>query len=116
MTAIKLWLDLAVAGIWPMIWHWGLGVGIIIVCLGCAFFSSFIPVIGTWLGGIRKDLEWIAACTAIFLMAEAIGAHDEALHCAAKAVVIDKDVTKVVQDTETPRAEKASDPYDNPEN
>lgn len=104
------------AGIWPFLWHWGIGVAIIILCLAGAFFSASIPLIGPWLAPLRKDLEWTAAATAVFLMAHALGARDEAAHNKARQVVIEQKVDDVVKTTRTPRARQQKDPYDSPNN
>lgn len=108
-----LW-HMATAGLWSLTWHWGLGIGIIILCLAGAFFSSAIPIIGTFLAPLRKDLEWVAAATAVGLFMMGVGAHDESARCVAKTTVIEKhveDVVKGVEDT-TP----IDDPFDSKDN
>jgi hypothetical protein len=73
---LKYVFDLAVAGVWSQIWHWGIGIGLIILCLAGAYFTTAIPLIGPYLKDARKDLLWAAAIIAIFLAGQALGAHD----------------------------------------
>lgn len=114
------------AGSWGVVWHWGTGVGIIILCLVGAFASNAIPVIGPFLGGIRKPLLWVAASVAFFLGGEYVGGQDQIAKCVAKTVVIERTVDRVVRET-TPVPDKKplkkgqkrvspSDQWDNPEN
>jgi hypothetical protein len=110
------WLNLAAAGIWSQVWHWGLGIGLIILCLAGAYFTTAIPLIGPYLKDARKDLLWAAGLIAIFLAGQALGAHDEARKATAKQKVVEQHVDSVVQKTTTPRYRKMKDRWDNPEN
>lgn len=109
-------IQLALAGIWSQVWHWGVGVGAIILCLAAAYFSNYIPVIGPWLGRERKALLAIAAAIGLILVGEAIGAKDEAKKCEARTVVIEKVVTKATDKAKKSRGSKSKDPFDSPEN
>lgn len=117
------WLHLAFAGLWGFLFHWGTGVALIGLCLLGAYGTQLInviPLVGPFLSAfftpLRKDLLWAAAAIALFLAGQAIGAHDEAVRCAAKAAVIDNVVKNAVDGTDTPAAQKQPDPFDNPEN
>ncbi len=109
-------IQLAAAGVWPFIWQWGLEIGLIILLLAAAFFSSAIPVIGPYLNGLRKDLLWAAAAVGILMAGQLIGTHDANNRCKAKETVIEKIVTKTVEKTKTPKAVHQTDPFDNPDN
>jgi hypothetical protein len=115
MANIKFWFDLAVAGVWAQVWHWGTGIGLIILCLAGAYFTTAIPIIGPWLTNARKDLLWAAAVIAVFMAGQALGAHDEARKNAAKKVVIEQRVDTVVEKTKTPKARARRDKWDKPE-
>lgn len=113
---LKTAVDLLFAGAWSFIWHWGLGIGIIILCIVGVVFTDSIPVIGPWLGRERKWLITVAIGTALLLVGEYIGARDASNRCAAKTVIIEKRVHDVVKGVETPGAAKQSDPFDSPDN
>jgi hypothetical protein len=113
---IYWWLESQLAGVWSMVWHWGLGIGVIILLVVAAFFTESIPFFGRYLSGARKDLLWAAAGIGLLLIGQAIGAHDEKKICVARTVVIEKRVTKIVKEVKSPKARKQDDPYDNPAN
>lgn len=108
-------VHLAAAGIWSQVWHWGTGIGLIILCLAMAYFTTAIPVIGPYLNGARKDCLWAAFGIAVFLAGQALGAHDANRRNAAKQIVVEQHVDKVVKKTTTPKYQKMKDRYDNPE-
>ena len=109
-------LQLLFAGAWASIWHWGLGVGLIILLLACAYFTTAVPLIGPWLTGLRRDLLWAAAVVAIILGGEYVGNRDSDKRCVAKTIVVEKVVTKAVASTKTNRARQSRDPWDSPAN
>jgi hypothetical protein len=106
-------IQLAFAGLGGFIWHWGLGIGLLIICGLAYFLSDSIPVIGPFLTKFRKDILWIAAGIAIFMAGQVVGAKDEAKRCTAKTVVIEKVVGKAVEGAKT---STTPDPYNSPEN
>ncbi len=57
----------------PLIFHWGLGIGIIIIALVCAWFGFF-----------RQTALWVAAATAFFLVGMGIGVVDGSRRVQAK--------------------------------
>ncbi len=109
-------INLALAGIWAQVWHWGLGIGLIILCLAGAYFTTSIPIIGPHMTHARKDLLWAAFGIAIFLAGQALGAHDANRRNEAKQVVIEERVDDVVEKTKTPKARARTDRWDRPEN
>ena len=117
-------LELFFAGIWKLIWDWVLGFGIVGVLLFAAFGTqlvSLIPLVGPAIAEalkpLRYELVWIAVCISAAL---AWGAHlqaDEAARCAAKTVVITKQVDRAVTTAHTKATKKGyKDPFDNPSN
>ncbi len=62
------------AALWTEIWHWGLGVGLIILCGLLAYFSPFD----------KKYFIGAGVAIAIGLFIYGIGHHDEANICDAK--------------------------------
>ena len=107
-------IDMFFAGIWPMVWHWGIGIGLIILILLAEVFTSVIPVLGPLLMPFRRDMLWAAGAIAVFLFAQGIGIKDEAARCIARQVKIENRIDSVVKETTTPRALIKPDPYDDP--
>ncbi len=109
-------IEHAFAGLGHLIWHWGTGIGLIIILLALAWFTQAVPIIGPYLTGMRKDLLWAALAVGVFLFGMATGIKDERRVCTAQTVVVTKYVGKAVEKTKTPRARAEKDPYDNPDN
>lgn len=100
-------LKLAFAGLGPLIWHWGIGVGAIILLVAAAELTTAIPLIGPWLEKVRKDILWVAVGIALLLIGEGIGARDMAHRSAAKALIIQSTVDEAVLDANgNPRQDK----------
>ena len=97
-TAVELFF----AGIWTMVWHWGIGIGLIVLFLAAAYFSP----IG------KKDLVYCAVIVVVFLVAEAVGIHDEKVHRDAQDKVITTAVSKAVAKTQTEKAKARKDRWD----
>lgn len=97
-------VELFFAGIWGMVFHWGLGIGLIVLFLAAAYFSP----IG------KKDLVYCAVIVVVFLVAEAVGIHDEKVHRDAQDKVISQAVGKAVTKTKTEQAKKRKDRWDSP--
>ncbi len=95
-------VELFFAGIWGMVFHWGLGIGLIVLFLAAAYFSP----IG------KKDLIYCAVIVAVFLVAEAVGIHDEKVHRDAQDKVITTAVSKTVAKTQTEKAKTRKDRWD----
>jgi hypothetical protein len=111
-----LMINLLFAGVSHLLWHWGIGIGLIIILLGLALFSASVPVIGPFLTKFREYLELTALAVALLLAGEYIGAKDMAGRCVAQNAVISKHVDKVVKKSLTPAARARKDRYDSPTN
>lgn len=57
------WLKIQLAGLWPLIWHYGIGVGVAILALAFAWFS---PV-------FKKTALWVAVGSIIITVSYGIG-------------------------------------------
>ena len=57
------WLKIQLAGLWPLIWHYGIGVGVAILALAFAWFS---PV-------FKKTAIWVAVGSIIITISYGIG-------------------------------------------
>lgn len=101
-----MWLSLQLlfAGMWSMIWQWGLGIGLVILCGVGAWFS---PV-------YKKDFIYAGMIILLALFFEGVGIAQERSHCTAKSEVIVTTVDKVVKSTETPASKQQRDKYDDP--
>ena len=60
---IMMFLKYQFAGIWPLLWHFGLGGVLVIGLLAAAYFS---PV-------FKKDFLWAAALVVVIIISTAIG-------------------------------------------
>jgi hypothetical protein len=77
------WVELQVAGLWPLIWHFGIGGGLLLACAAGWYFSPIHRVdfiwgavviivvmvstsIGVSLGEKRKQAQWDASRSAAF--------------------------------------------------
>lgn len=89
-------------GLWTEIFHWGLGIGLIILFGLAAYFSP-----------IAKPL-FVACAVAVaaFLGGYTVGTHDADVKCTARAAAVDKAVANVVKKTTTKKARAKVDPYD----
>jgi len=98
------------AGAWSLIFHWGAGVAIIILCLIFAYFSPLY----------KSYALWAAAAVALVLVAYGVGIADESHRCDAKNIVATRHikavVDKAVTHTKTKKARKAVDPWDTKDN
>lgn len=92
------------AGTWNLIFHWGIGLGILAAFILAAIFS---PV-------FKRDFVYCAIVIGVFLLAMYIGTRDEAKHNAAQQAVVNKRVEDVVKGTETPKARASTDKWDRP--
>lgn len=109
-------IELALAGVWHYILHWGIGVALIICLLGAAYFTTAVPLIGPSLSGMRKDLCWAAFGVAVFLGGHVVGAKDATNRCVAQRVIVEKTVEKAVVKSTTPKSKAKRDRWDDPKN
>src|SRR5271170_3815433 len=76
------WFRLTASGlidaVWGSVWHWGLGIGLIILFIAATFFSP----IG------KQFFAAAAAATFLFLVVYGIGQKDERVICDAKVKII----------------------------
>lgn len=113
---LSLTFHLAVAGLGSLIWHWGIGIGLLIIFAGSAVLSNYIPLIGPWLTKEREGLYILAIFIGAILFGEYIGIHDANKHHAAQQVVITNAVDNAVIYSTSPKVDNSKDPYDSPEN
>jgi hypothetical protein len=106
MTEMTFAIDLFFAGVWSMVWHWGIGIGLIILLCAAAWFS---PV-------FKKDFLYAALIVFVALFFEAVGIKDERARVTAQEVIINQKVDDVVKSTETPASRTERDPYDSMRN
>jgi len=107
-------LELAFAGTWQYIFHWGIGVALIIGLLAAAYFTTAIPLIGPFLGEFHKDLLWAAFAVAVFLAGSWMGDKDATIRCKAQQIVVEKTVKNAVNKATHPS--KRQDRWDDPHN
>lgn len=109
-----LW-GLATAGISAFIWQWGLGIGLIIICVVLAYFTTAIPIIGPWLADARRHLLWAAFVIATFLAGQYLGVQNANKRHAKQQIIVEQHVDDVVQNTKTEKFKKQEDRWDRPE-
>lgn len=96
----------AFAGLWTLVWHFGLAIGFAVLFAAAAYFS---PV-------AKAPLVACALiCLALF-GGEVIGVRIEKARCNAQAAAVTKFVGKVVKSTTTKKSRTATDPWDSPKN
>jgi len=94
-------IELFVAGLWVLVWHWGFGIGVIVCLIAAAWF---LPV---W----RKEFSYSAVVVAAVLVGYTVGIHDEKTHRDAQAAIVQKQVDQAVEQSTGKR-----DPWDDPRN
>jgi hypothetical protein len=134
MFGVKLFF----AGLWPLVWHWGTPVAIIILCLAAEvaiqMLGSTVPFVDKVVKPLQKDLLWVALAAGVFLYGFSDGVRVEHARGVAQQGALLKQVDKVVNDVLTdpanqPKPEKPlkkgqkrpprvppPDAYDSPEN
>jgi hypothetical protein len=97
--------DVAFAGLGSMLLHLGIAAAGILLCVLGAIFS---PV---------GKLDFVVAAVVISLLlgAESMGINLERKHVEAQQAAIQNAATAAVAKTQTPKAKKASDPWDRKE-
>lgn len=101
------------AGAWAYIWQWGVCVGLIVVLLLGAYFTTAIPVIGPFLKGMREHLLWAAFGVAIFLAGWTMGAKAATERAEKQSAIVVKTVDKAVEKAK--KGVKQKDPWDRAE-
>lgn len=93
------------AGLWSMIWHFGVGIALVILLVAAGYF---IPVVFTKL----KILCYVlAAFIVAVLVGEVVGVQMERSHTAAQTATTNAYVKKTVKGTTTRKARGAKDPW-----
>lgn len=92
-------ISLFFAGLWPMLWHFGIG-GVLVA--GALAGAWFLPM-------FRRDFLWAAAIVVFALVFESIGIHTEKARRDAQEQVIEKRVDDAVKNTDGKK-----DPFDDP--
>lgn len=97
---IPFGIKLALAGLWPLVWHWGTPVAIIILCLAAevaiGWFSASVPFVGTFLKPFQKDLLWVALAAGLFLYGFSDGVSVEHGRSVAQQSALKTQVGRVV--------------------
>lgn len=92
------------AGLWAMIWHFGAGIGIVILLAAAAYFVPSDKA--------KIAFAVLASFVVAFLLGETMGIRMEKAHYAAQAASTAKYVGKIIKGTATPKARGAGDPWD----
>ena len=96
------------AGLWTMIWHFGVGIGVVILLLAGAYF---IPVVKA-----KIALIGLAIFVVAFLVGEGFGIKLEKSHVMAQQAATNNFVDRTVKGTTAPKARKRADPWDSKDN
>jgi hypothetical protein len=99
-------LHLLFAGIWTMVWQWGIGIGLVLLCGAGAFFSPIY----------KKDFIYAGLIVGVALFFMSLGIAQEKAHCTAQSTVIVNTVDKIVKQTSTPQSRATKDKFDDPNN
>jgi hypothetical protein len=91
---------------WTEVWHWGLGIGLVVVCFAAAWLS---PV-------FKKDFFYAGVIIIVLLIVYGAGGKDATALCKAQEATVTKKVDVVVARTKTPKYRAKKDPYDDPRN
>ena len=98
--------DLATAGLWPIIWHYGLALGMM---------APFI-VIAVMVPSLRALALVVVALIAVAVVSALIGGHLEAQRYRAQQKVIDDQVDSVAKSVQSLEAKHMKDRWDDPRN
>ena len=96
------------AGLWTLIWHFGVGIGVIILlCVG-AYFAPTVRLKATCIA--------LAVGVAMLVIGEGIGVRMERSHVAAQEKSANTFVDKTVKGTTDPKSRTAPDPWNSKDN
>ena len=96
------------AGLWPLIWHFGVGIGVIILlCIG-AYFAPTIK--------LKALCIALAVGVVMLVVGEGIGVRMERSHIQAQAQSTNTFIDKTVKNTTTPKSRTAPDPWNSKDN
>jgi ABC-type siderophore export system fused ATPase/permease subunit len=99
---IDYFITMFFAGIWAMVWKWGIGIGLVICLCALAYFSPLY----------KKDFLYAAFIVVVALFFMAVGIRDERARVAAQEKALVNQVDNVVAGTKTAKSRSARDPYD----
>lgn len=98
MFAIKMFFT----GLWPLVWHWGVPAGIIILCLAAEvaiqMLGSSVPFVDRVLKPLQKDLLWVALAAGLFLYGFSDGVKVEHARSVAQGNALTEQIGKVVDE------------------
>jgi hypothetical protein len=103
---LDYYMQVAFAGLWAYVWHFGLAIGLAI-CFGAAAYFS--PL----------GKKFFAVCCIIcigFVLGEMTGVKVENARCVAQGAALNTFTNKVVKGTTTPASRAAKDPFDSKDN
>ena len=90
------------AGLWPLVWHWGTPIGIIILAglgeIALGFFTSYIPLAAPAVRKLQEVLLAVMICAALFLYGLSDGIKIEHARSVAQQTVLLNQVGSVVDD------------------
>lgn len=95
-------ISFLLAPIWALVWHWGAGIGVIILLLAGAYFSPFY----------KKWFIIAAVVVAGFLVGYGAGIIDANRLNTAKEAATNAKVDSTVNRTATPQSRGLNDPWD----
>jgi hypothetical protein len=96
------------AGLWTMIWHFGLGIGFIILLGVGAYFAPTLK--------LKALCIALALVIGAFVIGEGVGVNLEKRHNEAQVAATNNFVDKTVKGTTTPKARAKPDPWNNKDN
>ena len=98
----------AFAGLWDLIWHFGVGIGLVILFGLGVWFAPSIK--------LKALCAFAAAITVAILVGETVGVNMEKAHNIAQQAETNNFVDKTVKGTTTPKSRGTADPWDNKSN
>ena len=96
------------AGLWGLIWSFGLGIGLLILLGVGAYFAPSIK--------LKALCIALAVGVGAFLAGESVGVKMEKAHNQAQTATTNKFVDKTVKGTTTPKARAKADPWNSKDN
>lgn len=96
---IRAWLEYQAAGLWTLVWHYGIGVGICICALAWAWF---VPV-------FKKTALWVALGSLIITLSYGIGVSNGSARVKAQW---DAAVAASIEQSKTARSDAERDVSD----